>query len=146
MTGLRKGLTSLLIAGISIGSYLIGSGLVRDVRFAQAQEQVQASREQLKNIDDLANVYRAIGKAVEPSVVNIQVKKTVKNVHGLPLDDEMLRRFFPDRNGDGQPDLPRGMRPNNPDNAPDTMEQVAEGSGVIMEATDGSGYILTNNH
>ena len=44
----------------------------------------------------------------------------------------------PDRNGDGEPD--------GPDFDDETPELHGTGSGVIMEASDGIGYILTNNH
>src|SRR5205085_8185588 len=66
-------------------------------------------------------------------------------------DDDMLRRFFPDRDGDGQPDLPPGFNPNGqgPGGGEDDgggMEQIGTGSGVIMEAADGTAYVVTNNH
>ena len=160
MNRFKKGLSTLLVGGIAIGGYIGGSALVaRTARFAQAEEQVQASREDLKKVDDISAVYRAVGRAVEPSVVSIEVHKTVKGVHdGLNFNDDLFRRFF--QNPDGQmPNLPRGHRlpqnPQNPDdnngndNSPDdsdSMEQIAGGSGVIMEAADGKGYILTNNH
>src|ERR1700742_4463223 len=98
MTTFRKGLTTILISGVSIGTYIVGTSLVRDVRFAQAEEQVQASRDQLSKVDDLASVYRAVGKAVEPSVVNIEVHKLVKGTHHgmFNFDDDTLKRFFPD--------------------------------------------------
>jgi len=155
MNVFKKGLSTLVISGIAVGSYFGGTELVRSARFAYAEEQVQASREDLKKVDDIYGVYRAVGKAVEPSVVSIEVHKTVKGGHqGLRFDDEMLRRFFQDRDGDGQPDAPRGRAPyrmpqtpgDGSDEGSDSMEQVAGGSGVIMEAADGKGYILTNNH
>ncbi|HEX3356648.1 MAG TPA: trypsin-like peptidase domain-containing protein [Tepidisphaeraceae bacterium] len=159
----KKGVTTLLVGAISIGSYIGVTSLVRDVHFAQAEDQVAASREDLKKVDDLANVYRAVGKAVEPSVVKIDVIKTVKGVHrGMDFGDDIFRRFFQQDPNDPQAaPTPRGRRftvPNNPnvnpnpndnngdDNNDDSVEQEASGSGVIMEAADGKGYILTNNH
>ena len=111
MKGWRKSLAVAAIAGSSIAAYTVGTSLVRDVQFAHAEEQVKASREQLAQVNDLADVFREVGKAVEPSVVSIDVKKTVKGVRArtLPFDDDMLRKFFPDRDGDGQPDLPDGF-------------------------------------
>src|SRR5439155_11009959 len=87
-----------------------------------------------------------VGKALEPAVVNIQVHKTVKGaVHrSLPFDDDMLRRFFPDRDGDGQPDLPEGFG-NGGDQGGD-FDQVGTGSGVIVDVDGSTAYILTNNH
>src|SRR5262245_2241255 len=146
MRGFKKGLSALVISSIAVGGYFAGTGLVRDVRFAQAQEQVQSSREELQKVDDIYGVYRNVGKAVEPSVVSIEVHKTVKNVHrSLPFDDETLKRFFPDRDGDGEPDVPRRFRTPGGDGT-DEFDQVAGGSGVVMEASDGKGYVLTNNH
>src|SRR2546423_9917784 len=159
MNVFKKGLSTLLISGLAVGGYLGGNALVRDVRYARAEEQVQASREDLKKVDDIYGVYRAVGRALEPSVVSIEVHKTVKGVHnGLRFDDDMLRRFFQQDPENQMPNLPRNHRnnPNNPgnpndnndtpDDNSDSMEQVAGGSGVIMEAADGKGYILTNNH
>src|SRR2546429_5566024 len=156
MNVFKKGLSTLLISGLAVGGYFGGNALVRDVRYARAEEQVAASREDLKKVDDIYGVYRAVGKAVEPSVVSIEVRKTIKGVHnGLRFDDDMLRRFFQQDPDNAMPNLPRNRRPNpnlpnNPDETPDdnsdSMEQVAGGSGVIMEAADGNGYILTNNH
>src|SRR2546423_8128630 len=165
MNVFKKGLSTLLISGLAVGGYLGGNALVRDVRYARAEEQVQASREDLKKVDDVYGVYRDVGKAVEPSVVSIEVRKTVKGVHGgLRFDDDMLRRFFQQDPDNAMPNLPRNRRqnpnnpnlpnlPNNPDNNndgsddnSDSFDQTAGGSGVIMEAADGKGYILTNNH
>src|SRR5438034_2834107 len=164
MNVFKKSISTLVISGIAVGSYFAGNALVRDVRYARAEEQVQASREDLKKVDDIYGVYRAVGKAVEPSVVSIEVRKTVKGVHGgLRFDDDMLRRFFQQDPDNAMPNLPRNRRqnpnnpnlpnlPNNPDNnndgsdENDSFDQVAGGSGVIMEAADGKGYILTNNH
>jgi serine protease Do len=151
MKGWRKSLTVAAIAGSSIVAYTVGTSLVKDVQFARAEEQVKASREQLAQVKDLADVFRAVGKAVEPSVVSIDVKKTVKGVSGgrtLPFDDDMLRKFFPDRDGDGEPDLPPGFQnPNGEDGGDEGgYEAMGTGSGVIMEVDGSTAYIVTNNH
>lgn len=108
-----------------------------------------ASPEQVAKVEDLASVFRHVGKTIEPSVVKIEVKKKVPgaNAGGLPFDDDMLRRFFPDRDGDGEPDLPPGLRRSVP-NAPNDEESfsIGTGSGVIMQVDNGTGWILTNNH
>src|SRR3954469_2561005 len=85
MKGWRKSLTVAAIAGSSIAAYTVGTSLVKDVQFARAEEQVKASREQLAQVKDMADVFRAVGKAVEPSVVSIDVHKTVKGVSGRTL-------------------------------------------------------------
>ena len=142
------------VAGLTLGvalttAWFVGGNLVRDVQFARAEQQVQASRAQISNVQDMASVFKAVGKAVEPSVVNIEVRKTVKNpvrrFHGG--DDDLLRRFFRDRNGpDAQPDAPDA--PNMPDmpDMPDEFQQQGTGSGTIMETDGSTAYILTNNH
>jgi serine protease Do len=131
----------LLLAAVGGAGFLFGNGLVKDVQFAEAQKQVQTSRQQLQQAEDLSTAFREVGKAVEPSVVNINVRKTVKGVHrSLPFDDDMLKRFFPDRNGDGEPDLPEGFGDQG------DMEAIGTGSGVIMEVSGNTAYVLTNNH
>jgi serine protease Do len=136
-----KRLTSVLVlAGVGSAGWMFGSGLVRDAQYARAAAEVQASREQISKAEDLATVFREVGKVVEPSVVNIDVRKTVKGVHrALPFDDDMLRKFFPDKDGDGQPDIPEGF-------GDGQMEEIGTGSGVIMETDGSTAYVLTNNH
>ena len=143
MNVLRKYMVAVTIGGASIATYLVGSNFVQNVKFARAAEEVELTRQQLATVTDLSNAFKQVGKAVEPSVVNIQVRKTVKGVSNrvLPFDEDTLRKFFPDRDGDGEPDLPPGMGGGGGD-----MEQVGTGSGVIMEVEDGVGYIVTNNH
>src|SRR5438046_2292251 len=105
MNRLKKSLASLVLIGAGVGAWFGGSALVQNVQFARAEQKVEATREQLSKVEDLATVFREVGKAVSPSVVNIQVRKAVKGAaHShSPFDDDMLRRFFPDRNGDGEP-------------------------------------------
>jgi serine protease Do len=123
MKVVRKSLAGLGLGMALSATYFVGSAFVKDVQFARAQQQVEATRQQIANIQDMAAVYKAVGKAVEPSVVSIDVTKQV--------DAATLRRFFPDRNGDGQPDVPR---------------EQGTGSGVIVETDGKTGYIVTNNH
>ncbi len=134
--------TGLLAASLAVGGYVGGTYLVQTSQFAAAQEKVEATREQLAQIEDLATVFRHVGKTIEPSVVNIMVEKKVAGVHRvMPFDEDTLKRFFPDNDGDGEPDLPPGL---NPDDSPSI--QQGTGSGVVMEIDGDSAYILTNNH
>ena len=141
MTRFRRALTVLTLSAASVTAGWFGYSGFLNAQFAHAKEQVEATREQLNKAEDLATVFRSVGKVVEPSVVNIQVHKTVKNVQRLPIDPDMLRRFFP-RDENGQPMLPDDQQD---DAAPDG-EQVGTGSGVIMDVDGSTAYILTNNH
>src|SRR5688572_19626901 len=136
MTRLRRFAAGSAVFGAALVGSFFATGLVKDVQFAGAQKQVEATREQLAAVDDLATVFRQVGKTVEPSVVNINVTKSSRGNARLPFDDEMLRRFFPDRDGDGEPDMPEELN----------QPQQGTGSGVIMEVNNGSAYIVTNNH
>src|SRR5688572_3651133 len=145
MRPLRSTMSVLLVALVATGTGFFGFNLVQRAQFAQAADKVEATREQLAKVDDLASVFRYVGKVVEPSVVNIQVTKSNKSPRtgrsrALPFDPEQLRRFFPDRDGDGEPDVPEF----GPEEMP--FEQHGTGSGVIMEIENGSAYIVTNNH
>lgn len=132
-----------LAAALAVGGFFGGTYLLETTQFAHAQQQVEATREQLAQIEDLATVFRHVGRSIEPAVVNIQVIKEVEGFQRTsPFQDDLLRRFFPDLDGDGEPDVPPEFR--QPDSEP--FRQMGNGSGVIMEVTDGKGYILTNNH
>jgi serine protease Do len=144
MTRFRKTLSALAISAASVTAGWFGYQGLLNVQFAHAEQQVQASREQLQGAQDLSTVFRTVGKAVEPSVVQIEVHKTVHGVRRLPMDPDLLRRFFPpDQNG--QPQIPDQLNPDEGDQGGD-MEQVGTGSGVIMDVDGGTAYILTNNH
>ena len=129
MKSIRKSLATLLVAGGLTGAYFVGSTLVKDVQFARAEQQVESTREQLASVEDLATVFRNVGKVVEPSVVNITVRKgpTAGGAHP-DIPDDMLRRFFPDRDGDGKPDVPEGFE----ERFGEGFEQMGTGSGVII--------------
>ncbi|MGE3955426.1 MAG: DegQ family serine endoprotease [Vicinamibacterales bacterium] len=76
--------------------------------------------------------YADIVKAVAPAVVTVRVegRARVSPTQFGPGDEDMLRRFFGDRFGQGR-QMPRSPK------------QRGLGSGVVV-TTDG--YILTNNH
>jgi len=133
----------ILLTGVIALGAAGGSVLLDQVQFARAEQKVEATRQQLSTVQDLASVFREVGKVVEPSVVNIQVQKSVAgNQRKLPFDDEFLKKFFPDRDGDGEPDVPEGFGQG--DQGP--QEAIGQGSGVIMEFDGTYGYVLTNNH
>src|SRR3954452_2197879 len=78
----RSTLAALAVAGTAIGTGFFGFNYVQNSQFAYAQQQVEATRDQLKKADDLASVFRYVGKAVEPSVVNIAVTKKAPGMTG----------------------------------------------------------------
>ena len=94
----------------------------------------------MKNVEDLATVFREVSKVIEPSVVNIRVVKTVTGGGISGLDEDLLRQMFPDIDGDGQPDLPKRFQNGGP------QHEEGTGSGVIIELIDKGAYVLTNNH
>jgi serine protease Do len=159
MKRFQKFVAVVALGGIGSASWFMGNNLVRDVRFARADSEVQASRQDLQGAKDLQDVFRAVGKAVEPSVVSIEVEKTIKGSH-QHMDEDFLRRFFPNlpqnpngggNGGDGQDQQQQQQQPDQPDNSEPNQQgqdekEIGEGSGVIMDAADGYGYILTNNH
>jgi serine protease Do len=138
MIGWRKTAGIATVSGALLGAAVLGVNIFQNGQFARAAEQVTATRQQLAAVEVSSDVYRQIHQAVEPSVVEIQVTKTVPHVQTqLP---PMMQRFFHDFGG-GQ----EFNAPDSPDEQSD-MREVGTGSGVIMEAADGFGYILTNNH
>ena len=116
-----------LWASAFAGGYLAYDYAI-DQRFAYAEEKREEVRKGLNHAEDLATAFRQVGKVVEPSVVSIEVRKRATmpvqgNRRQAPpqLDEDMLRRFFPDRDRDGEPDLPRGFEEfdfGDPDSAP----------------------------
>jgi serine protease Do len=146
MNRLRKSVAAFMIAGGACGAWFGGSALVHNVAFAEQEKQVETTRDQLATTNDLSTAFRNVGKVLEPSVVNIQVRKTVKGAGNLPFNDDMLRRFFGDR---GKPNAPQDKDDENgpgPGEDSQGFEQVGTGSGFILEVDGKTGYILTNNH
>lgn len=128
----------LALCAVGLLGYALGTGVLRTAQFARAAQEVDATRQELATVQDLARVYKLVGKVVEPSVVKIDVHKTLTNA---PKEEELLKRFFPDRDGDGEPDVPPGFKIPERD-----YDAQGTGSGVIMEVDGKTGYVLTNNH
>src|SRR2546421_4754710 len=95
MKSIRSTLAALAVAGVAVGTGFFGFNFVQNTQFARAAEQVQASREQLAKAEDLSSVFRYVGKAVEPSVVNIAVTK--KNPSGHSMGGPNGRMRVPDQ-------------------------------------------------
>jgi serine protease Do len=147
MKSLGRSIGVLIVAGAATAGGFLGFNLLENARFALAEQKVETTREGLSQVQNLSSVFRYIGKAVEPSVVNINVKKTIHGQRRMPFDQRFFRRFFPDQDGDGQPDVP-DMPPGmgqDPDQGQDRIE-IGTGSGFIVEVDGNTGYIVTNNH
>src|SRR5271155_5813230 len=84
---------SILSLSAIAGGYFGGRPLLERMEFSRAEADVQSTRQELSTVEDLSTVFRHVGKVVEPSVVNIQVHKTVKE-SGMHMPDQQLRRFF----------------------------------------------------
>src|SRR5882724_3528565 len=154
-----KRFLSLAVVASTFGFGYLGYNYTQNRSFALAEEKREEVRAGLAHADDLATAFRAVGHVVEPSVVNINVRKKGPDIRSLPIDPDDLRKFLP-KGPEGEDLLPkkfrnpRGGNQPNPDDqdSPDDgdafemPDQIGTGSGVIMEYSDGKGYILTNNH
>ena len=139
--------SSLLLTG-GVASLALGAGVLADT---QNKNHDQATQKEVARANDMSSVFRDVGKRVEPSVVELRVRKTIKQAdmqddNGQSQDSpqgqdprDFLRKQFPNFKFDmpDMPDMPNNQGP---------MEQVGTGSGVIIEVNGNTGYILTNNH
>jgi len=139
MSPVRKSWRAAVLSAAVLGAAVFGVRVFQDAQFAYAEQSVNATRQELATVEDSSAVYRDIHKVVEPSVVEIQVTKTVQNAP-TPIPP-MLQRFFHEFGGEGQFNFPQQDFGDG-----GQMREVGTGSGVIMDASDGYGYILTNNH
>lgn len=133
---------TLMTVVLVVGGYIGGQYIFPGAQFARAQEKVESTRQQLASLEDFSTVFRHVAVVVEPSVVNVDVKKKSRVTARTPMDEDLLRRFFPDRDGDGEPDVPEGFG----QGLPEPSEPSGTGSGVIMDVDGGDAYIITNNH
>lgn len=130
---------------LAAAAALTAGTLVPQFTFADAPKPDQQTAAALSRLDDLSTAMKHVNQIIEPAVVNIEVIKSGAAARAGSSQEDMLKRFFPDNDGDGQPDLPDGFQFRfGPDGG--GMRQRGEGSGVILDVKDGVGYILTNNH
>jgi serine protease Do len=138
----------LVALGLVFGATLVtgfGSWKGMSIAFGASQPELGGQAPELPNDQALASIngsFVAIAKAVQPTIVQINVKteapKIAKNDQG---DNNPLKRFFNFGNGNG--DEGGG---DNPFLQMQPQQQGPEegiGSGVIITS---DGYILTNNH
>src|SRR6476469_8937893 len=141
MKNLPKRFLSLTVVASTFGFGYLGYNYTQNRSFAQAEEKREEVRNGLSHAEDLATAFRNVGKVVEPSVVNIQVRKKGPDVRSLPIDPQDLRKFFPNVPDDELPNLPKNFRGPKGQADPDQQDedqfempdQIGTGSGVIME-------------
>jgi S1-C subfamily serine protease len=132
ITRFDKLMGALIIGGSATG-LVLGAGALQE---HQAANQSRATHQEVARAEGLADLFRDIGKRVEPSVVEIQVRRAVKTAAAAPQIPDEFRKFFPNFNFPQMPSPGEGGN----------MEQIGTGSGVIMQVDGNTGYILTNNH
>jgi serine protease Do len=142
MSTWRKSIGAVALSGSVLGAAVLGVHIFQDGQFALAEQSVNATRQQLASVEDSSDVYRDIHRVVEPSVVEIQVTKTIAHA-ASPIPPE-FQKFFHEFGGNGQFSVP--PREFGENGGQGEMKEVGTGSGVIMNVSDGYGYILTNNH
>lgn len=115
-----------IIFGVILVSNFKGGGLSfarEDVKLGVDQSPVKTN----STLQALNEAYHEIAKAVNPSVVYVQVEMSSKSGGSGDADEFFFRFFGPDFKFD----------------TPKRAPEVGAGSGVIISS---NGYILTNNH
>jgi serine protease Do len=137
----NKKMTGSLLS-LAIAATLSTGSLLPTRAFAETPAPADAAA--VQRLDDLSRAMKHVNKIVEPSVVSIEVIKTSTASAGGDQED-LLKRFFPDNDGDGEPDVPPGMDfrfgPRG-----EGFRTRGEGSGVILDVNGDTAFILTNNH
>src|SRR5688572_8614884 len=140
MKSIRKMFAVSAISAASVAALLGAPELVRfggNQAFAEDAQQgkvekPQVSAQETQQLESLSSIFRKVGKSIEPAVVNITVRKSIKASRPQGYDD-MLRRFFPDRDGDGEPELPEGFSDGGGGEGRGGGDQFGSGSGVVRE-------------
>lgn len=126
---------SLVLSVTVLAVLLIGPQVMKQLVFAQQEEQVRQSREllleQAKQLAELSNAFRAVARTVKPSVVHLEVSMS---------RSAMIRRFERERGI-----IPHGRDRRGNDRYEDfeVPEQYGNGSGWVY---DDAGHIITNYH
>ena len=90
MSPLRRFAAGTAVFGAAMVTAFFGVGLVKDVQFASAQKQVEATREQLASVEDLATPARdAFGEYVR----RVQDGTYPGPEHAYPMSDAEREKF-----------------------------------------------------
>src|SRR3954452_6097365 len=103
MKPFRRVLAIFALSGASLAAWFGVNSLVHDVQFARAAQEVEANRASLATVQDLSGIYRQVAKVVEPSVVKIDVRKTIRGGRRLQnlIPPNMRGFIIPDGSGNG---------------------------------------------
>ena len=140
-----------------------GPFVMRQLAWAEQDARLDQARSQLKDspLVALGQAFRDVARAVEPSVVHIQVSRKASAGGQNPFGggeeidpNELFRRFFRDRGfEEGLPEQEEQPNPRRrPQREADPYEQFnplrpsGSGSGWIYQHANGEKYIITNNH
>jgi serine protease Do len=125
---------------------LAGPSVARTLVWAQTEAEANKSRQQLRNnetLKSLSESFHQVAKAVEPSVVHIQVLSRGDNAQ-QQMPEDMLERFFGPEFERRMPDQRRpGQQPEDDMEQYNPPEVQGNGSGWVF---DKQGHIVTNHH
>jgi serine protease Do len=134
----------LVVLCVLVGAALASNGF--QVRRATAQGASAATQEQKALLSALENAFTSIAEQVEPAVVSIEARSTVRPA----ADDSRRQPNQDDQGGQGDPgdqDGPFSL----PDlfrrfGTPQPRSGFATGSGLIVQRRGNDAYVLTNYH
>ena len=150
MNTLQKFLASSALFAAVVG---VSSTLVLHPSLVMAEERVVASSDKpteighessgaLAHAQALSTAFKQVARKIDPAMVQIDVSRRVVNAMNFQNAPEW-REMFPDRDGDGEPDVPPGFQI--PRGGPEP-KVMGEGSGFVIDYADGYAWIATNNH
>src|SRR5437899_11748690 len=90
-----KRFLSLTLAASAFGFGYLGYNYTQNRSFALAEEKREEVRAGLAHAEDLATPFRSVGRVLQPSEVNINVRTKGPHIRSLPIDPADLRKFFP---------------------------------------------------
>jgi len=104
-----KRFLSLAVVASTFGFGYLGYNYTQNRSFALAEEKREEVRAGLAHADDLATAFRAVGHVVEPSVVNINVRKKGPDIRSLPIDPATVEQEYLDASARFQAKVEAGL-------------------------------------